>query len=116
MLRIAHGGDWQKSPADMSHNPHTGEDSGIHTLVKIDTAETEMPILKAEKKTARIPGSSASFEAGGPDYPEQMLYAAVPDRRDVEHPVVLYEYQPNWRTKKRRRNFCRRVHRILTEH
>ena len=52
-----------------------------------------MPILKAEKKTARIPGSSASFEAGGPDYPEQMLYAAVPDRRDVEHPVVLYEYQ-----------------------
>ena len=40
----------------------------------------------------------------------------VPDRRDVEHPVVLYEYQPNWRTKKRRRNFCRRVHRILTEH
>ena len=35
MLRIAHGGDWQKSPADMSHNPHTGEDSGIHTLVKI---------------------------------------------------------------------------------
>lgn len=113
MLRIAHGGDWQKSPADMSHNPHTGEDSGIP---KLHTAETEMPILKAEKKTARIPGSSASFEAGGPDYPEQMLYAAVPDRRDVEHPVVLYEYQPNWRTKKRRRNFCRRVHRILTEH
>lgn len=35
MLRIAHGGDWQKSPADMSHDPHTGEDSGIHTLVKI---------------------------------------------------------------------------------
>ena len=34
-LRIAHGGDWQKSPADMSHDPHTGEDSGIHTLVKI---------------------------------------------------------------------------------
>ena len=85
-------------------------------LSKLHTAETEMPILKAEKKTARIPGSSASFEAGGPDYPEQMLYAAVPDRRDVEHPVVLYEYQPNWRTKKRRRNFCRRVHRILTEH
>lgn len=28
-------GDWQKSPADMSHDPHTGEDSGIHTLVKI---------------------------------------------------------------------------------
>ena len=85
-------------------------------LSQLHTAETEMPILKAEKKTARIPGSSASFEAGGPDYPEQMLYAAVPDRRDVEHPVVLYEYQPNWRTKKRRRNFCRRVHRILTEH
>jgi len=60
-------------------------------LSKLHTAETEMPILKAEKKTARIPGSSASFEAGGPDYPEQMLYAAVPDRRDEEHPVVLYE-------------------------
>ena len=36
-------------------------------LSKLHTAETEMPILKAEKKTARIPGSSASFEAGGPD-------------------------------------------------
>ena len=58
-------------------------------LSKLHTAETEMPILKAEKKTARIPGSAARFEDGGPDYPEQMLYATVLDRRDVEQTDVL---------------------------